>query len=112
MPYLILNPDNSIQDVLPDNSMGGVEVTREQMQPIIDSPIGHAVFDFINGEIVQNQSRFDNIANSQRISKKRRQLTELTRQRAIDAMISAQRNQIENMNEAALDAAIEAGGLG
>lgn len=57
MPKLIINPDNSIEDVLPDSYVGGVSVG--DISVIINNRYGHAVFDYINDEIVLNQTRYD-----------------------------------------------------
>lgn len=61
MAYLILNPDNSIQDVVPEFVEGSVEVTAAEMQSIISSNYGHAIFDYIDGQIILNQDRLDAI---------------------------------------------------
>ena len=57
MPKLIINQDNSIEDVMPDDYGSGVFVS--DISVISQSKYGHSVFDYIGGEIVLNQARYD-----------------------------------------------------
>jgi len=61
MPYLILNTDNSIKDVLPEDSGDLIFITDTQMAPIIENTFGHYCFDYINGEVVLNATRNDDM---------------------------------------------------
>jgi len=73
MPYLILNPDNSIADVAED--AGDVQVTKEQLSEVVANKFGHYCFDY-NGGIVLNQTRLDSM------------LLDVEKREYIDALIS------------------------
>lgn len=55
MPFLILNSDNSIRDIVVDGD--GIEVTEDQIIGPRLHKYGHTCFDYIGGEIVLNDLR-------------------------------------------------------
>jgi len=62
MPYLILNPDNTIFDIVTDEVGGDVHVTKEDLLPVIKSRYGHIEFRHQAGALVKNPAiaaRFD-----------------------------------------------------
>jgi len=59
MPFLIINIDDSIDDIIAEDTGGLPELTKPEMEPIINNKYGHAVFDYIDGAIVLNQARYD-----------------------------------------------------
>jgi len=59
MPFLIIDTDDSILDIIKNNTGGLPEVAKEQMYSILNNKYGHAVFDYTGGAIVLNQARYD-----------------------------------------------------
>ena len=57
MPFLILNTDNSIADILLTGTDN--EITNDDIKPIIKNKYGHVVFDYVGGVISLNQDRYD-----------------------------------------------------
>jgi len=59
MPFIIVDVSNEITRLQITDPGGGIEVTDEQIQPIRDNRFGFTVFDYIAGEIVLNQTRYN-----------------------------------------------------
>lgn len=64
MTFVIVNPDNSIQNITDTNETGtGIEIMLDpevnDLHEVMRSRFGHSVFDYTNGAIVLNKSRHD-----------------------------------------------------
>lgn len=58
MAKIDLNPDGTINDVLPDDA-SGLAITADQLKTIAQSKYGHAQFKYIDGELVEQQDVID-----------------------------------------------------
>jgi len=62
MPFLTLNPDNSIADVTEiDENATGIEVTPSELFDIARHPKGHAVFEYVGGVIQLSAALIDRV---------------------------------------------------
>lgn len=105
MSFLKVNADNSIDDVLEAGT--GQEVTAEDMQLINKNKYGHAVFDFIDGAITLNQSRYDALVLNNNKALYINELIETEKKLMARERLTAQIQAVENVtNQAALDALI------
>lgn len=59
MPFLILDVDDSILDIVADNTGNLPEISQADMDTINASQYGHASFNYVNSVLVLVQSRID-----------------------------------------------------
>lgn len=109
MPYLILNQDNSIADVVTDDPGNGIEVTYEQLGEINASTFGHSVFDYVGNAIRLNQSRNLQASEVAESAKLRKTLIDRARDDFINNSIQTEVSQINGMSLAELKAALGIG---
>jgi len=103
MPFLILNDDNSISEILSEGT--GIEVSDSDVLVIVKNRSGHAVFDYIGGDIVLNQARYDAQLLAVSKSKYINELIEAETKTMVRERLTAQIQAVENVtNQAALDA--------
>lgn len=106
MPFLLVNPDNTIQNITEtDENATGIEVTAAEMSEVAANRTGHSVFDFIGGVIVLNTVRND---AEILIKAKLVAIDDVIEQEAKDAARGRQQAKITSMENAPTLAALEA----
>ena len=103
MPFLKLNPDNSIDDVPGTGTEN--EVADADMLIINKNKFGHACFDYVGGVIVLNQVRYDSLLLS---SNKAKYINELIDQEKTLMAKERLALPIQAINNAADMAALDA----